>query len=76
MENETLCLARNIGQTINIGDDITVTVVQVVGCQVKLAISAPKHVAVDRSEIRERKLDDKSLRDSTPRMKSIYRTAG
>jgi carbon storage regulator CsrA len=50
-----LILSRRIGESIKIGDDITVVVLGVNGCQVRLGIEAPKDVAVDRTEIAERK---------------------
>ena len=53
-----LILTRNVGQTVNIGDDITVTVLGVKGNQVRLGINAPKHVAVHREEIYERITSD------------------
>ncbi|HEB28720.1 MAG TPA: carbon storage regulator [Porticoccus sp.] len=49
-----LVLSRNVGFTIMIGDDITVTVLGVQGDQVRLGINAPKEVAVHREEIYER----------------------
>lgn len=51
-----LCLTRKVGQTIIIGDDIEVTISGVQDGQVRLAISAPKHIAVDRAEIRAAKI--------------------
>lgn len=51
-----LILSRNIGEAILIGNDISVTIANVSGGQVRLAISAPKQVAVDRAEIRAAKL--------------------
>lgn len=53
-----LILSRNIGEAILIGDDISVTVSNVQGGQVRLAIDAPKSVAVDRAELRQRKIDN------------------
>ena len=50
-----LILTRRIGETIRVGDDISVTVVQVNGNQVRLGIQAPRNVVVDREEIAERK---------------------
>lgn len=51
-----LILTRKAGQTIMIGDDIEVTISGVQDGQVRLAITAPKHVAVDRAEIRAAKI--------------------
>lgn len=50
-----LILTRRIGETIIIGDDVTVTVSAVRGGQVRLCIRAPDAVVVDRAEIRQRK---------------------
>lgn len=49
-----LVLTRRIGETLMIGDTMTVTVLAVSGTQVKLGIRAPRHVAVHREEIYER----------------------
>jgi carbon storage regulator len=48
----TLVLSRNVGESIIISDDIVVTVVEIRGDRIKLGISAPKHVRVDREEVR------------------------
>jgi carbon storage regulator len=49
-----LILTRRIGETLNIGDDVQVTVLGVKGNQVRLGINAPKDVPVHREEIYER----------------------
>jgi carbon storage regulator len=49
-----LILTRRLNETINIGDDYTVTVLGVKGGQVRLGIVAPKDVAVHREEVYER----------------------
>lgn len=49
-----LILTRRVGETLMIGDDISVTVLGVKGNQVRLGINAPKDVAVHREEIFER----------------------
>lgn len=51
----SLILTRRTGEIINIGNDITVQVMGVVGNQVRIGVTAPKDVAVDRQEIRDRK---------------------
>jgi carbon storage regulator len=51
-----LVLTRRIGEQIVIDDEITVTVVAIRGDKVRLGISAPPSVLVDRSEVHERRL--------------------
>lgn len=46
-----LILTRRTGETLNIGDDIIVTILQVKGNQVRIGINAPKDVPVHRDEI-------------------------
>jgi len=48
-----LVLSRKKDESIMIGDDVEITVVEVKGEQVKLGISAPKSVAVHRKEVYE-----------------------
>lgn len=50
-----LILTRRVGETLLIGDTVAVTVLGVKGNQVRVGINAPKDVAVDREEIRDRK---------------------
>lgn len=49
-----LILTRKVGESINIGDDITITILGVSGQQVRIGINAPKDVAVHREEIYQR----------------------
>ncbi|GAN35086.1 MAG: carbon storage regulator [Candidatus Brocadia sp. AMX2] len=49
-----LILTRKLGESITIGDEIKVTIVDCQGKQVKLGIIAPKHVKVHREEIFEK----------------------
>lgn len=48
-----LILTRRAGESIRIGDDVTISVVEVRGHQVRLGIEAPRHVVVHREEIYE-----------------------
>jgi carbon storage regulator len=49
-----LILTRRVGETIMIGDEVTVTVLGVRGNQVRVGVNAPKNIAVHREEIYER----------------------
>jgi len=49
-----LILTRRVGETLVVGDDITVTVLGVKGNQVRLGVNAPKDVSVHREEIYQR----------------------
>jgi len=49
-----LILTRRVGESVIIGNDVTVTVLGVKGNQVRLGVNAPREVAVHREEIFER----------------------
>ena len=55
-----LILTRRVGETLMIGDDVTVTVLGVKGNQVRIGVNAPRDVAVHREEIFERIRQEKT----------------
>jgi carbon storage regulator len=52
-----LVLTRKVGEVIVIGDQIRITPVAIQGDRVRLGITAPKEVVVDRQEVRQRRQD-------------------
>ena len=58
-----LILTRRVGESVVIGEDVTVTVLGVKGNQVRIGINAPKTVAVHREEIFERIKNGQSAPD-------------
>jgi carbon storage regulator len=60
-----LVLTRRAGETIRIGNDITITVVESDGYNVKIGIDAPRSVTVHREEVYQRILDENRKAAST-----------
>lgn len=49
-----LILTRRVGETLMVGDEVSLTVLGVKGNQVRIGVNAPKHIAVHREEIYQR----------------------
>lgn len=59
-----LILTRRVGETIMVGDEVTVTVLGVKGNQVRIGVNAPREVAVHREEIYDRIKADEQQDDN------------
>ncbi len=55
-----LILTRRAGETLMIGDDVSITVLGVKGNQVRIGVNAPKNISVHREEIYQRIQREKS----------------
>jgi carbon storage regulator len=68
-----LILTRRVGETVMIGNEVTVTVLGVKGNQVRIGVNAPKDVPVHREEIYERikREEDQESRSSAPVAKIV-----
>ena len=70
-----LILTRRVGETVVIGDDVTVTVLGVKGNQVRLGVNAPREVAVHREEIFERIKREQADGESTADIPKVANAA-
>ena len=64
-----LCLTRRLDQSIWIGDDILIKVSKIGSGEVRLAISAPRSIRIDRGEIREKPDYNKGFQKNIGEMK-------
>lgn len=58
-----LILTRRTGESLKIGDDVTITVLGIKGNQVRIGTEAPKQVAVHREEIYQRIKEEKEKKE-------------
>ena len=65
-----LILTRRVGETVVVGDEVTVTVLGIKGNQIRCGINAPRHVAVHREEVYER-IRREERRESDDRSKDV-----
>jgi carbon storage regulator len=65
-----LILTRRVGETLMIGDEVTVTVLGVKGNQVRIGVNAPRDVAVHREEIYERIKREQAENGTAPTLAS------
>ena len=67
-ERVMLILTRRAGETLVIGEDVRVKVLEVKGQQVRIGVTAPREVAVHREEIYDRIKQGEAEQGGTPRM--------
>ena len=58
-----LILTRRAGESVMIGDEVTVTILDIKGNQARIGITAPKDIAVHREEIYEKIQDEQESED-------------
>ena len=65
-----LILTRRVGESLRIGDEVSVTVLGIKGSQVRIGVNAPKSVSVHREEVYDRINDESSKKSENAEEKS------
>ena len=67
-----LILTRRVGETLMIGDQVSVTVLGVKGNQVRIGVNAPKEVSVHREEIYQRTQHERAMHEHLQHIDQDY----
>ncbi len=70
-----LILTRRVGETLMVGDEVSITVLGVKGNQVRIGVYAPKDVSVHREEIYQRIQHERSMQEHLKMLEQDFKPA-